>query len=158
MDEIQVQPLSSSEVLDLLLGVGLDRAQAVALMGNRPQGQRYGGQEECEPSHTIQRDQGTGRSEFECTVMETMQRLSQRLDSLAEKVEGNDEWNNMTESPLNVGILLTLWADRPLDKPRLLADSQVERREAHRYGEQDVSTGVREHPKGDKGCFWVAAE
>jgi len=105
MDEIQVQPSSSSEVLDLLLGVGLDRAQAVALMGNRPQGQRPGGQEECEPSPTIQRDQGSGRSEFKHTVMETMQHLSQRLDSLAKKVEGNDEQSNVTESPINANSL-----------------------------------------------------
>ena len=33
MDEIQVQPLSSSEVLDLLLGVSLNKTQAVVLMG-----------------------------------------------------------------------------------------------------------------------------
>jgi len=105
MVEIQVQPSSSSEVLDLLLDAGLDRAQTVALMGNCPQGQRPGGQEECEPSPTIQRDQGSGRSEFEHTVMETMQCLSQRLDSLAEKVEGNDEQSNVTESPLNANSL-----------------------------------------------------
>ena len=37
-----------------------------------------------------------------------MQRLSQRLDSLAEKVEGNDEQSNVTESLLNAGSLLTL--------------------------------------------------
>ena len=116
MDEIQVQHSSSSEVRDLLFDAGLDRAQAVALMGNRPQGQRPGGQKECEPSPTIQRDQGTGRSKFERTVMETMQRLSQRLDSLAEKVEGNDERSNVMESPLNAGSLPTLWADRPLDE------------------------------------------
>ena len=48
--------------------------------------------------------------------METMQRLSQRLDSLAEKVEGNDERSNVMESPLNAGSLPTLWADRPLDE------------------------------------------
>jgi len=48
--------------------------------GCRPDGEpstrseeRPGGQEECEPSPTVQRDQGTGRSEFERTVMETMQ-------------------------------------------------------------------------------------
>ena len=52
-------------------------------------------------------------------VMETMQRLSQRLDSLANKVEGRDERSNstVTESPGATGLTTTLWADRPLDKP-----------------------------------------
>ena len=40
--EIQGQPSSLSEVLELLLGVGLDRAQASAPMGNLLQGQRTG--------------------------------------------------------------------------------------------------------------------
>ena len=48
--------------------------------------------------------------------METMQRLSQMLDSLAERVEGNNGRNRaMTESSLTSGSTPTLWADRPLD-------------------------------------------
>ena len=39
-DEIQIQPASSSEILDLLPGAGLDRGQATALIGNLPQDQR----------------------------------------------------------------------------------------------------------------------
>ena len=38
-DELQIQPSSSLEILDLLLGVGLDRGQATVLMGNLMQGQ-----------------------------------------------------------------------------------------------------------------------
>ena len=93
-DETQVQPISLVEVLELLLGAGLDRTQASALLENLPQGQRPEGCEAQSP--TIQSQPGThsnesssSRSEFEHTVMETMQRLSQRLDSLAEKVDGN---------------------------------------------------------------------
>ena len=39
-DEIQIQPSSSLEILDLLFSAGLDRGQATTLMGNLPQGQR----------------------------------------------------------------------------------------------------------------------
>ena len=67
----------------------------------------------------IQSDQSsTGRTDFGRTVMETMQRLTQRLDSLAERVEGNDGRNRaMTESSLTSGSTPTLWADRPIDEP-----------------------------------------
>ena len=109
-DEIQIQPSSSSEILDLRLSAGLDRDQATALIGNLPQDQRSERLEDGEGQRPttrsnpqIQSDQSsTGRTDFERTVMETMQRLSQRLDSLAERVEGNDGRNcaTMTESPL----------------------------------------------------------
>ena len=77
-DKIQIQPTSLLEVLELLLGVGLDRAQASALLGNLPQAQRS---EDCEGQRpTIQSHPGTqsiqsspSRSKFECTVMKTMQ-------------------------------------------------------------------------------------
>ena len=126
-DEIQIQPSSSSEILDLLLGAGLDRGQATALIGNLPQDQRSERLEDGEGQRPttrsnpqIQSDQSsTGRTDFERTVMETMQRLSQRLDSLAERVEGNDGRNRatMTESSPTSGSTPTLWADRPLDEP-----------------------------------------
>ena len=48
--------------------------------------------------------------------METMQRLSRRLDSLAEKVEGSKDRDMVTESPVTSGSATTLWADRPLDE------------------------------------------
>ena len=107
-DEIQIQPSSSPEILDLLLGAGLDRGQATALIGNLPQDQRSERLEDSEGQRPttrsnpqIQSDQSsTGRTDFERTVMETMQH--QRLDSLAERVEGNDGRNRamVTESPL----------------------------------------------------------
>ena len=125
-DEIQIQPSSSSEILDLLLGAGLDRGQATALIGNLPQDQRSERLEDGEGQRPttrsnpqIQSDQSsTGRTDFERTIMETMQRLSQRLDSLANKVEGRDERSNVTatESPGTSGSTTTLWADRLLDK------------------------------------------
>ena len=97
-DEIQIQPSSSSELLDLLLSAGLDRGQVTALIGNFLQDQRSERLEDGEGQRPttcsnpqIQSDQiSTGRTDFERTVMETMQRLSQRLDSLVERVEGND--------------------------------------------------------------------
>ena len=51
--------------------------------------------------------------------METMQHLSQKLDSLAEKVEGNDGRNSakVTEPLLTSGSTLTLCVDRALDEP-----------------------------------------
>ena len=122
-DEIQVQPAGSSEVLELLLGAGLDRAQASALMGNLPQGQRPERPEDSEGRRPTAQlhpgTQSTNRSEFERTVMETMQRLSERLDSLADRVERRDERSNVTatESPGASGSTTTLWADRPLDEP-----------------------------------------
>ena len=48
VDKIQVQLSSPLEVLELLLGAGLDRAQASALMGNLPQSQRPERQEDSE--------------------------------------------------------------------------------------------------------------
>ena len=118
---IQVQPASSSEVLELLLG--LDRAQASALIGNLPQGQRPERPEDSEGRRPTAQlhpgTQSTNRSEFERAVMETMQRLSERLDSLADRVERRDERSNVTatESPGASGSTTTLWADRPLDEP-----------------------------------------
>ena len=121
-DEIQIQPTSSSEVLELLLGAGLGRAQASALVGNIPQGQRP---EDCDnqrptiPSHpgsqSIQ--SSLSRSEFKRTVMETMQHLGRRLDSLPEKMEGSNDRDMITESPATSGSATTHWADRPLDEP-----------------------------------------
>ena len=73
---------------------------------------------------TIQSQPGThsnqtslSRSEFERTVMETMQCFSQRLDSLAEKVEGSVDRDTVTESLAILGPAMTVWADRPLDEP-----------------------------------------
>ena len=78
-------------------------------MGNLLQGQRPERPEDSEGWRpTTQLHLGTqsgldptNRSELERTVMETMQRLSQRLDSLADKVEYRDEQSNgtATESP-----------------------------------------------------------
>ena len=121
-DEIQIQPTSSSEVLELLLGAGLDRAQASTLVGNLLQGQRP---KDCEGQRpTIQSHPRTqsiqsspSRNEFECTVMETMQCLSRRLDSLAEKVEGSNDRDTVTEALVTSGSATTLWADRPLNEP-----------------------------------------
>ena len=119
-DETQVQPISSVEVLELLLGAGLDRTQASALLENLLQGQRPEGCEGQRPA--IQSQPGThsnqsslSRSEFERTVMETMQRLSQRLDSIAEKVDGSIDQDTVTESPAISCPAMTLWADRLLD-------------------------------------------
>lgn len=115
------------EVLELLLGAGLDKAQVSALMGNLLQGQNPERPEDSEGRRrTAQLHPGTksgqgptNRSEFECTVMETMQHLSQRLNPLANKVEGRDEQRNgtATESLGASGSTTTLWADRLLDKP-----------------------------------------
>ena len=61
-----------------------------ALMRNLPQVQRAVRARGCYPG-THSNQSSSSRSEFECTVMETMQHLSQRLDSLAEKVEGSND-------------------------------------------------------------------
>ena len=126
-DEIQVQLSSSLEVLELLLGAGLERVQASALIENLPQGQRPERQKDSEGRRpTTQLHPGThsgqgpiNRSKFEHMVLKTMQRLSQRLASFADKVEGRDERSSSmaTESPGTSGSTTTLWADRPLDKP-----------------------------------------
>ena len=77
------------------------------------------GQRSTTHSHQqIQSDQSsTGKSDFEHIVKKTMHCLRQNLDSLAEKVEGNDGRNSatVTESPLTSGSTPTLGADRALE-------------------------------------------
>ena len=50
--------------------------------------------------------------------MKTIQHLSKRLDSLAEKIEASDQQDSTTttESPVILGSAMTYWADRQLDE------------------------------------------
>ena len=86
--ELQLQPSSSREALELFLGAGLDRVQAANLLaGAESSGQSLTSQDRgrdqrsstqsAEEHSSHQSAQG---SQFECTVMETLAKFGERLD------------------------------------------------------------------------------
>ena len=125
MDEIQVQPSSSTEVLDLLLGAGLDRVEAANLLaGATVPGQRpsmHGGLEDQRSSSPLVGEQSvpqTATKTFETTVMETLARFGEKLEYLTARVEGSDTSTAIapSETPQRAASSRD-WADRPLDEP-----------------------------------------
>ena len=92
-----MQPSSSTEVLDLLLGAGLDRVEAANLLsgaavpGHRPS--THGGHEDQRSSSPLVGGQSvpqTATKTFETTVMETLARFGEKLEYLTARVEGSD--------------------------------------------------------------------
>ena len=94
--EFQLQPSSSGEALDMLLGAGLNRVQATNLLvgslGQRPTSQDRGPDQRS--STWPVEEQGSYQlaqsSQFECTVLETLAKFGERLDSLTARVKGSD--------------------------------------------------------------------
>ena len=93
--EFQLQPSSSREALELLLEAGLDRAQVTNLLagssGQRPTSQDRGADQRsftrsAEEQGSHQSAQG---SQFERTLMETLAKFGERLDSRTARVEGS---------------------------------------------------------------------
>ena len=80
-DEIQIQPSSSSEILDLLFIASLDKGQATTLMGNLPQGQRS---ERLQGSDWEQQDPIIARP----NLMRTRSGVSYRQETTSTKAEG----------------------------------------------------------------------
>jgi hypothetical protein len=121
---------NSSEVLDILLDAGVDRVQAAAFLAellldqrsNKAVEQHEGtGQRPTTPAQPEVQSDHTAGVDFQHTVMETMQRLSDRLDSLAQKVDNRD-YTTASETPPITPITPNppssrSWADRPLDEP-----------------------------------------
>ena len=91
----QLQPSSSVEALELLLGAGLDRVRAANLLTRDSSGQRLSSQDSGGDQKSSTRsavEQGSHQpaqsSQFERTVLETLAKFGERLDSLTAKVEG----------------------------------------------------------------------
>ena len=93
--EFQLQPSSSGEALELLLGARLDRVQATNLLagssGHRPTSQDCGADQRS--STRSAEEQGSHQSaqgsQFERTLMETLAKFGERLDSRTARVEGS---------------------------------------------------------------------
>ena len=84
------------EALELLLGAGLDRVQAANLLsgdslGQRPSSQDCGGDQRSSMQLAVEQGnhQPAQGSQFERTVLETLAKFGERLDSLT-RVEGSD--------------------------------------------------------------------
>ena len=125
MDEIQVQPSSSTEVLDLLLGAGLDRVEAANLLlratmpGQRPSMHiLHEDQRSSSPLMGGQSVPQTATKTFETTVMETLSRFGKKLEYLTARVEGSDTSTStaLSKTPQRASSRRD-WTDHPLDKP-----------------------------------------
>ena len=121
--EFQLQPSSSAEALELLLGAGLDRVRATNLLtgdssGKRPSSQDSGGDQRSSTRSAV--EQGSHRpaqsSQFERTVLETLANFGQRLDSLTARVEGSDSSSSTPSEVSRVSEPSRDWADRDVDE------------------------------------------
>ena len=96
--EFQIQLSSSGEAVELLLGAGLDRVQASNLLagvessGQRPTFQDCGADQRSSTQSAEEQGshQSAQGSQVECTVLETLAKFGERLDSLTARVEGSD--------------------------------------------------------------------
>ena len=91
--EFQLQPSSSVEALELLLGAGLDRVQAANLLSGTdssdqgPSSQDRDGDQRSSTRSAV--EQGKAQSsQFERTVLETLAKFGKRLDSLTAWIIG----------------------------------------------------------------------
>ena len=117
--KFQIQPSSSEETLELLLGAGLDRVQASNLLaGVESSGQRHTSQDcgaDQRSSTQSAEEQGSHQSaqcsQFKCTVLETLAKFGERLDSLTARVEGSDSSSLTMGNNIRVRILYYPWFD-----------------------------------------------
>jgi hypothetical protein len=129
---------NSSEVLDILLDTGMDRDQAAAFLAELPLDQRSNkavkqhegtGQRPTTPAQPEVQSGHTAGVDFQCTVMETMKRLNDRLDSLAQKVDNRDYTTASAMPPITPVTLNPLssrsWVDRLLNEPLSSSRSQI---------------------------------
>ena len=111
------------EALELLLGAGLERVQAANLLsgdssGQKPSSQDRGGNQTSSMRSAVEQGshQPAQSSQFERTVLETLAKFGERLDSLTVRVEGSDSLSSM---PSEVSRMLEPsrdWADRDVDE------------------------------------------
>ena len=103
--EFQIRPSSSERggegVLELFLGAGLDRVQAINLLNllagaesldQRPTSQDRGADHRSSVQSAAEQGshQSAQGSHFERTMLETLAKFGERLDSLTVRVEGSD--------------------------------------------------------------------
>ena len=120
--EFQLQPSSSGEALELLLGAGLVRVQAANLLagssGQRPTSQDCGVDQRS--STRSAEEQGSHQSaqgsQFERTVLETLAKFRERLDSLTARVEGNDPSSSTLSGGSQMPEPSRDWGDRDVDE------------------------------------------
>ena len=113
--EFQLQSSPSGEVLELLLGAGLDRVKATNLLaeslGQRPTSQDRGADQRS--STRSAEEQG---SQFKRTVLETLAKLGERLDSLTVRVEGSDPSSSTLSGASQTPEPSGDWGDRDVDE------------------------------------------
>ena len=87
-----IEPYFSGEALELLLGAGLDRVQAANLLagmessGQRPTVEDRGRDQRSSTRSADGNHQSAQTSQFEQTVLETLAKFGERLDSLTARV------------------------------------------------------------------------
>ena len=114
--------LLPGEALELLLGAGLDRVQATNLLagssGQRPTSQDRGaGQRSSTRSAEEQGShQSAQGSQFERTVLETLAKFGERLNSLTAKVEGSDSSSSTLGGASQTSEPSSDWGDRDVDE------------------------------------------
>ena len=122
--EFQLQPSSSVEALELLLGAGLDRVQAANLLsgtdssGQGPSSQDRGGDQRSSTRSAVEQGshQPAQSSHFERTVLETLAKFGKRLDSLIASVEGSDSSSSTPSEVPRMSEPSRDWADRDVDE------------------------------------------
>lgn len=122
--EFQLQPSSSVEALELLLGAGLDRVQAANLLsgadssGQGPSSQDRGGDQRSSTRSAVEQGshQPAQSSQFERTVLETLAKFGKRLDSLTARVEGSDSSSSTPSEVSRMSEPSRDWADRDVDE------------------------------------------
>ena len=111
------------EALELLLGAGLDRVQAANLLTGDSSGQRPSSQDRSGDQRSSARSAGkqgshqpAQSSQFERTVLETLAKFGERLDSLTARVEGSDSSSSTPSEVSRVSEPSRDWADRDVDE------------------------------------------
>ena len=123
MDKIQVQPSSSMEVLDLLVGAGLNRVQAAKLLsGVTVPGQRpsmHGLHKDLRSSSPLVGGQNipqTAAMPFKTMVMETLTRFGEKLKYLTARSRAVTPCNNSTQRDATKGQIQKRWGRRSIGR------------------------------------------
>ena len=122
--KFQLQPSSSVEALELLLGAGLDRVQGANLLsgadslGQRPSFQDCGRDQRSSTRLAVEQGshQPAQSSQFERTMLETLAKFRERLDSLTARVEGSDSSSSKSSEVSRMSEPNSDRADRDVDE------------------------------------------
>ena len=118
--------VSEDIVLELLLGVGLDRNQAISLVDHQPERSEQSSEspamedQRSEPEEG-EESQSAPLSSFQCTVMQMMEKMSQRLDDLSTRMDRSSRASTLLPavSPLSIQNQpdgRRNWADIPVEE------------------------------------------